>query len=115
MGNRLNLSANDNTRYKYHTDIIRLFGKDLKAHMTATYKIDEDWRIWFPKVYQNSDYINKLSEDGTSFEMNQLPESELTAQLIFPEDEPGNRLIFAHHKDPDTKENTTSSLGYSQS
>lgn len=90
------ISVDDDIRFNYHIDVLKLFGKDLRAHMTATYKIDDDRRIWFPKLYKNRDFVNKLANDGNTFEMNQLPTSLIVSKKIFPEDEPGERVIFAH-------------------
>ncbi len=93
---RGSISVDDDIRFDYHISVLKLFGKDLKGHMTATYRLEDDWRIWFPKLYKNRDFINELVNDGNTFEMNQLPTSQIVSKKIFPEDEPGERIIFAH-------------------
>lgn len=99
------LSVNNVDRFKYHTDVLRdIFGKNLKAHMRATYKLDEDWRVWFPKLYKNNDFINELLNNGKIIEMNQLSESTLDGYKKFPKDEPGRRIVFAHITDDVTGE-----------
>ena len=94
------ISVGDDIPFDYHIEVLRLFGRELGAHMQATYRLDDDWRIWFPKLYGNHDFKNELSTDGNTFEMNQLLTSQLVSQKIFPEDEPGQRIIFAHNVDP---------------
>lgn len=98
------ISIDDDIQFDYHVDVIRLFGKDYKAHMQATCRLDDDWVIWFPKLYKNRDFINELLEDGKTIEMNQLPGSSIISIKHFPEDEPGKRIIFAHVIDPATHE-----------
>ncbi len=73
---RGSISVDDDIRFDYHISVLRLFGKDLKGHMTATYKLDDDWRVWFPKLYENRDFINELVNNDSTFEMNQLPTSQ---------------------------------------
>ncbi|MBP6880624.1 hypothetical protein KBC31_03285 [Candidatus Saccharibacteria bacterium] len=92
------ISIDDDIRFKYHVEVLRLFGKNFKAHMQATYKLDENWRVWFPKLYRNGDFINELLNADKTFEMNQLPTSSIASQKYFPRDEPGERIIFAHFK-----------------
>ncbi len=92
---RGSVSVDDDIRFDYHISVLRLFGKDLKGHMTATYRLEDDWRIWFPKLYKNRDFINELLNDGTTLEMNQLQTSQIVSAKIFPVDEPGERIIFA--------------------
>jgi hypothetical protein len=98
------ISVDDDVCFKYHVDVLKLFGKDFKAHMQATYKLDEYWRIWFPKLYKNRDFINKLLNGGETLEMNQLPDSLIISKKHFPEDEPGRRIVFAHVIDTNTNE-----------
>lgn len=95
------ISVDEDKRFKYHIDVLRLFGKNLKAHMTATYRLDDGWRVWFPKLYTNRDFCNELI--GNTFEMKQKPTSQIVSQKSFPKDEPGQRIIFGHVLDPITK------------
>lgn len=97
------ISIDDDIRFDYHIDVIRLFGKNLKAHMKATYKLDDDWKIWFPKLYKNRDFFNEIIEDGNTIEMNQLPTSIIIGEYQFPEDQPGQIIVFAHVIDTNTK------------
>jgi hypothetical protein len=101
---RGSISIDDDIQFDYHVDVIRLFGKGYKAHMQATCRFDDDWIIWFPKLYKNRDFINELLNDGNTLEMNQLPTSIIVSEKIFPEDEPGKRIIFAHVINPATNE-----------
>lgn len=96
------LSADEDIRFKYHIDVLELFGKHLKAHIQATYRLDDDWLIWFPKLYRNRDFINEYADE--TIEMKQLGTSIIVSKKIFPDDEPGNRIIFAHIIDPITGE-----------
>lgn len=91
--------GDDDMQFNYHIDVLRLFGKNFKAHMQATYKLNEDWRVWFPKLYRNGDFINTLSDNGEYLEMNQLSDSLIQSGKIFPKDEPGKRIVFAHTVD----------------
>lgn len=72
--------------------------------MQATYKLDEDWRVWFPKLYKNNYFINELTDNGQIIETDQLPESTLVGNKKFPKDEPGQRIVFAHIIDDVTGE-----------
>jgi len=98
------INIDDDLSFRRHVDVLRLFGKDLRAHMRATYKLEEDWRVWFPKLYGNNDFINTLSDSGVTLEMNQKPESLIMNDKIFPLDEPGQRIVFAHMINPVSKE-----------
>lgn len=97
---RGSISVDDDMQFDYHVDVIRLFGRDYKAHMQATCKLDYDWMIWFPKLYKNRDFINEILDDDKTIEMNQLPSSLIMSKKHFPEDEPGKRIVFAHVIDP---------------
>lgn len=95
------ISVDDNRRYDYHTDVLRLFGRDLKAHMKATYKFDGNWMVWFPKIYKNRDFRNEMLDEGKTITMKQLPTSLLESDQTFPE-ELGECIVFAHLMDPST-------------
>ena len=101
---RGSISIDDDFQFDYHVDVLRLFGKDYKAHMQATCRLDDDWVIWFPKLYKNRDFINKKLNDGKTIEMNQRLGSLIISKKHFPEDEPGKRIIFAHVINHDTNE-----------
>jgi hypothetical protein len=95
----------EDVRFKYHVDVLRqIFGKSLKAHMQATYRLDDDWLVWFPKLYENRDFKNELLDGGKSLEMNQLRGSLIVSKKLFPKDEPGKRIVFAHEIDVVSKE-----------
>ena len=98
------ISIDDDYQFHTHVDVLKLFGKSFRAHMQATYKLDEDWRVWFPKLYRNGDFVNELLDGGKIVEMNQLPGSLIIGMNSFPEDQPGKRIIFAHFIDPVSKE-----------
>lgn len=95
------ITVDDDIRFKYHTEVLRLFGKELKAHMKATYKFDDKWMVWFPKIYKNRDFINEMLNDGKTITMRQLPTSLLESDKTFPE-ELGECIVFAHFIDPST-------------
>lgn len=100
---RGSLSVDDDVRFHTHVEILKLFGKHYGAHMTATYRPDNQWCVWFPKLYPNGDWDNRL--DGESLVMNRRHEGVLDEKYMnFPEDEPGKRIVFANIKDSFTGE-----------
>ncbi|MEU2200575.1 HNH endonuclease [Isoptericola sp. NPDC019482] len=94
------LSTRDDARYKTHVDIARLFGKDYKGHQASTFRIDDATRVWFPKLYPNSDWDNQLSPDGQVLTMRHQPGGRFENVLTSP---PLREYVitFAHVK-PDT-------------
>lgn len=97
------ISIDDDVRFNYHVDVISLFGINLKAHMQGGYKLDDNWFIWFPKLYKNRDFINEMVSDGNtvSISMRQLPTSIIESDKSFPKD-PRECFVFAHLIDPTT-------------
>jgi hypothetical protein len=103
--NRGSISVVDDARFQYHVGVLRLFGKNYKAHMQATYIPDDNWCVWFPKLYPNGDWDNKLLDNGNVIIMERKHEGVLEEKtMIFPDDQPGQRIIFAHIKDHATDE-----------
>ncbi|MER0122920.1 AbaSI family restriction endonuclease [Streptococcus sp. ZJ100] len=56
------ISINDGFKFRLHTDVLKAFGRDLKAHFKATYKLADNVELWFPKLYQNKDWVNALND-----------------------------------------------------
>lgn len=67
------LSVSDRQSFGTHVEVARLFGKDYKGHQAATIRLDDSTEVWFPKLYENGDWDNSLSDDGESIAMRHVP------------------------------------------
>lgn len=67
------LSVSDRELFRTHVEVSRLFGKDYKGHQAATIRLDSTTEVWFPKMYDNGDWENSLSDDGRTITMRHVP------------------------------------------
>ncbi|RLQ82368.1 HNH endonuclease [Salinibacterium amurskyense] len=63
------LSVNDHVPFSTHVQVAKLFGHDFKGHQRATIRLDESIEVWFPKMYENKDWANSLSDMGDTITM----------------------------------------------
>lgn len=89
------LSVSDDARFRTHVDVARLFGKNYKGHQQALINLDDSHSVWFPKLYENGDWDNKLSADGTKIEMRKVSGGRFSAKEI----REVKSYVFAHHRD----------------
>ena len=87
------LNVEENVRFKYHKDALRFFGYEGDHHQSATWKIPgTKKKVWFPKLYENKEWINTLSENGETITMIKKDKSKIKKKEEFP-------IVFAHYKD----------------
>ena len=101
------IQVDDDMRFKNHVDVIKIFGKNYGAYQRAIFKHDENFYVWFPKLYPNDDWENNLIDNGKKIEMRAKGTSKLASLnkskkrvVTRPSRNNGDyRLVFAHHKD----------------
>jgi very-short-patch-repair endonuclease len=87
------IDIKENVRFQYHKDALRLFGYSGDHHQSATWKIPgTKKKVWFPKLYENKEWINTLSDDGETITMRKKDKSKIKKKEKFP-------IVFAHYKD----------------
>lgn len=80
-------------KFRTHADTLELFGKHYKDWFRGTCKLDEKTMVWFPKLYPNGRFDNRLIENGKTIVMKD------TVEDIQPIDLPERVITFAHQKD----------------
>lgn len=90
------LSVSDDARFQTHVDVAKLFRKNYAGHQRATIKLNDGHSIWFPRLYENRDWDNKLSPNGKVIEMRKMPGGQFNANERNWE---GMSYVFAHHRD----------------
>ena len=72
------------------------FGYKGKHYQKAYWKIKKrNKAVWFPKLYQNGQWENSLSDDGEEIVQKQIIDGVLIEHDL-PDNE--NRIVFAHYK-----------------
>jgi len=89
------LSASDDARFQTHVDVAMLFGKNYEGHQKAIIKLDDGHSVWFPKLYENGDWDNKLTPDGKTIEMRKVSGGKFNSKEI----KEVKSYVFAHHRD----------------
>ncbi|WP_122077026.1 AbaSI family restriction endonuclease [Pseudophaeobacter sp. EL27] len=96
------IDARENVLLRKHTDAIELFGVNLKAHMRGGWRPPKETglsMVWFPRLYQNGEWDNSLSSDGSMIIEKRLGEHNAGYQ-------PGTngevhpRAVFARREEP---------------
>ncbi len=95
--NKGRLSVNDRVPFRTHLEVARLFGMDLKGHQSATISLDETTEVWFPKLYDNTDWSNRLSDDGETITMRHVPGGNY-GSVMSSEAVRGSVITFGHMK-----------------
>lgn len=97
------IDAREDVLLRKHIDAIELFGVSLKAHMRGGWTPPKKTGIamvWFPRLYQNGEWDNSLSSDGSM-----IIEKRLGGNARY---QPGNdgrgddhrRAVFARREEP---------------
>ncbi|HEL2201221.1 AbaSI family restriction endonuclease [Streptococcus suis] len=89
------ISVDDNAKFKTHVDVLKLFGKDLDQHQRGTSPLNNSIQVWFPKLYDNGDWKNSLSEDGTKIFQSRVARVDSKMKVSAIKDS----IVFAHQKD----------------
>jgi len=88
------LDINDNVSFLYVRDALKCFGYTGGHYQRAIWKIKgTEKSLWFPKLYENKDWNNSLSDDLKKIEMRKTDNSSLG--LIGKH----QWIVFAHYKD----------------
>jgi hypothetical protein len=93
------IRVDETARFKTHVEVAKLFGKNYAGHQQASLRLDDEWLIWFPKLYKNGDWDNEISADDKTVTMKYVPGGQFGKDKVFPESDPGKRIIFGHKKD----------------
>ncbi len=103
-GARKVLTVSDDARFRTHVDVANtIFGCDYLGHQKALIRLKERGNgenaefVWFPKLYQNDDWDNKLALNGTKIVQTKPTDGKYGSRRNV---EIGDKLVvFAHHKD----------------
>lgn len=99
---RGSIRVDETARFRTHVEVARLFGKNYKGHQSATISLNDDWIIWFPKLYKNTDWDNQISTDGRTITMKYLPGGQYGKDMEFHDN--GRCIVFGHKIDKQTSE-----------
>lgn len=89
------LDIKDNVSFLYHRDALRCFGYRGGHHQRAVWSVKGTRKgVWFPKLYENNEWNNSLSDNFEKIEMRKKDNSKLSIE--FKEVE---WCVFAHYKD----------------
>ena len=82
--------------FLYHRDALRLFGYNGKHYQRGVWEIkDKKTLVWFPKLYENGHWKNKLTNNSAEIVQEQYVDNRLIKTKL-PSDD--NRIVFAHYK-----------------
>ena len=89
------INVNDNVALLNHRDVLRLFGYTKGHYQRAVWKIGKfNEMVWFPKLYSNSDWVNKFDEKTDSI----LQYRKDMKSHPIPSVDENDRIVFAHQK-----------------
>jgi len=97
------IDAREDVLLRKHTDAIELFGVSLKAHMRGGWTPPKQTglaMVWFPRLYQNGEWDNSLSSDGSM-----IIEKRLGGNARYQPGKDGRgddhrRAVFARREEP---------------
>jgi len=93
------IDVKDNVMFLNHRDAMRCFGYEGGHFQRAVWRIpDSNKALWFPKLYENNEWINSLSDDSKKIFMKEKTGANLDT-LLGPQEEEWEVLVFAHYKD----------------
>lgn len=88
------ISTHDDVKVRTHKDALLIMGESRRNTQMATVPLNETTSVWFPKLYENKDWDNKLSSDGQTITM-----KPKTTLLKKPKVIHQKIIVFAHQKD----------------
>lgn len=91
---RKSLSRFEDARFKTHVEVAKLFGKTYLGHQRAIIKLNDNYVVWFPKLYQNKDWNNEITPDGNTIIMKRISSKNNPTTVVAK-----NYFVFAHHND----------------
>ena len=86
------LTISDGAKFRTHADVLRLFGKNFRLHQAGSSPLNEKVQVWFPKLYNNNDWINSISPDGKIIEQTRVGNDMEIKEIK-------DSIVFAHQKD----------------
>ncbi|KTS05176.1 AbaSI family restriction endonuclease [Microbacterium testaceum] len=92
----------DDARFRRHTDVARLFGKDLAVHRSGMLRLTKSVQVWFPKLYPNKEWDNALLDDGQRIVQRLAADVNAGGDpepLRLGSGSGETRLVFAHYRD----------------
>lgn len=97
--NRGYIDLDDKVVFKKIVDACNCFGHNYRGYQRgmARHPIEKDKALWFPKLYENEDWQNKIVNDGkTIIEKRKANNPEfIKTYLLKPEKFPRKRIVFA--------------------
>ena len=90
------IDVKDNVSLLNHKDVLALFGYKKGTHMRATWKIPNTKKtVWFPKLYDNKDWANTLSDDLEKIEMKRKDKNVFSKNIKLEEKQ---YITFGHYR-----------------
>lgn len=95
------ISLADNVVLKTTKDVCNCFGYNYKNYQRggALHPYEEDTLIWFPRLYENKDWVNTISPDGLTITEKSTDEAITFKKLEEWKNGPQKRIVFARVKD----------------
>lgn len=95
------MSLADNVVLKTTKDVCNCFGYNYKNYQRggALHPYEEDTLIWFPRLYENKDWVNTISPDGLTITEKSTDEAITFKKLEEWKNGPQKRIVFARVKD----------------
>lgn len=95
------MSLADNVVLKTTKDVCNCFGYNYKNYQRggALHPYEEDTLIWFPRLYENKDWVNTISPDGLTITEKSTDEAITFKKLEEWVNGPQKRIVFARVKD----------------
>lgn len=88
------INTHDDVKVRTHKDALLIMRELHRNTQMATVPLNETTSVWFPKLYENKDWDNKLSSDGQTITM-----KPKTTLLKKPKVIHKKIIVFAHQKD----------------
>lgn len=94
------LDVNDKVVFNRHSDVCNEFGHNYKQWYRAVAKhpVEPDLVIWFPKMFENDDWENSLSEDKKTIYERRRQNNDAYVQECLQRPEWFRRLVFGAEK-----------------
>lgn len=97
------IDAKEDVLLRKHTDAIELFGVNLKGHMRGGWTPPKKTglaMVWFPRLYQNGEWDNSLSDDGSLIIERRLGNNDLYQPEYGDGGVSHRRAVFARREEP---------------
>lgn len=97
------IDAREDVLLRKHTDAIELFGVSLKTHRRGGWTPPKETglaMIWFPRLYQNGEWDNSLSSDGSMIIEKCLNGNAQYQPVNYYLGDDHRRAVFARREEP---------------